>query len=394
MKISDIIKQSLIERRIITEDEVGQQTRSYDLNNPDDVLNAAKSNECWKQWGLSKTPGDYALPNNYTITYRGQQKTIPKQTRALYDPISKEFYLGEKIQGESDKDNTYFYGFSVENKEGFRWRCNSLRSIEQSGTRNITPVQQKLLDDYLATYGNVYTQIGGKGKVAKDIRELTYKDGTSIWDKNSGIPPEGNFVYIQQTLYNVEPNQLANVADYLKNNGWTLDVPPMTDPKYRYGQPLVSIYPDLGNQVSKDVKVYPTTSSGDVTKSGILGRETIDKTICMPAIKYLTSCVKNKTQNVCQDDSKRLKNVETAAKCYYGVKKGSGSKDSTKLMGGILGQQDELMSLLTPEAGKFGIGSRVRELEASLNESKKPKNIDNTIRKHLLENIRHKNSLK
>ena len=97
MKISDIIKQSLIERRIITEDEVGQQTRSYDLNNPDDVLNAAKSNACWKQWGLSKSPGDYALPNNYTITYRGQQKTIPKQTRALYDPISKEFYLGEKM---------------------------------------------------------------------------------------------------------------------------------------------------------------------------------------------------------------------------------------------------------------------------------------------------------
>ena len=392
MKISNIIKQSLVERRLISENEVGQQTRSYDLNNPEDVLNAVKANECWKKWGLTKLPSDYPIPNDYTITYRGQQKTIPKQTRALYDPTDKDFFLGEKIQGESDKDNTYFYGFNVETKQGFRWKCDALRSVDQAGTRNVTPAQQKLLDDFLSTYGGVYTQIGGKGMVAKDIRELKYEDGRSIWDKNTGIPVEGNYVYVQNALYNVKPNQLAGIAKNLDSKGWTLTEPLMDTPEYTAKRRMIDLFPDLGKYgLTADVMIYPKDASkiAGVTTDRRFGNGVkLNKETCKPAIQFLSKCMNSGGQSVgCNEPNKVNDNKLTAAKCYVFTLENPQFK-------GILGLGDELSLLYNnPNRLKFGIGNEVSQIQrntkgANVNEG----SIISTIKNHLLENIRNKNS--
>jgi len=403
MKIENIIKNALVERRLISEDEVGQQpsgqsTRSFDLNNPEDVLNAAQKYDCWKQWKLDKKPIDITTKKEFKISYRNQEKSIPAGTRFLYSaPL---LFFGEKIQGESDKDNTYFYGFDSQNLsnnlfKGFRWTCSSLRSVDQSGTRNVTPSQQKLLDDFLATYGSVYTKVGGQGKVAKDITDLKYKDGRTVWNDDVGIPPKGNFVYVQETLYNVEGNQLIEVAEWLKNNGYTLNVPPITDPAFNQGQSLITMLPALKKyNLPADVKAYPIDATFVKTKTGFTGNEIIgktDKNSCTAAIKYLTACLKNSGQSEpCQDVKQRAFNVDYAAKCYLNFNKEK-AKNPTKLLGGIFGPEDELMRLVNVSNNVYGIGTRVRELKStsSMNESKR---IDYTIKNHLLENIRNKNS--
>jgi hypothetical protein len=61
------------------------------------------------------------------------------------------------------------------------------------------------------------------------------------------------------------------------------------------------------------------------------------------------------------------------------------------LLGGIFGPEDELMKLVNVSNNVYGIGPRLRELKGSMsmNESKK---INLTIKRHLLEGIRRKNS--
>lgn len=395
MKISNIIKQSLVERRLISENEVGQQTRSYDLNNPEDVLNAVKANGCWKKWGLTKLPSDYPIPNDYTITYRGQQKTIPKQTRALYDPTDKDFFLGEKIQGESDKDNTYFYGFNVETKQGFRWKCDALRSVDQAGTRNVTPAQQKLLDDFLSTYGGVYTEIGGKGRVAKDIRGLKYIDGRSIWDENTGIPPEGNYVYIQDTLYNTEPNQLLKIAKDLENAGWTTVTPFENTPEFRKARRLNDLFPGPGRE---NIMLYPKDASkitSVTTDRRLGGGVKMNKEVCKPAIQFLAKCMEQNGEYAgCDNPNKVNDDKYTAARCYY-------STLTNPQFKGILGLGDELKDLNdNTKKTMFGISNEVAQLERNLSNANKNRSIASvnegslvyTIKNHLLENIRNKNS--
>jgi hypothetical protein len=394
MKIGNIIKKALVERKLISEVEDGQQpsgqsTRSYDLNSPEDVINAAQQYECWKQWGLTKKPIDSITKKDFRISYRNQEKVIPKGTRFLY---SEPFlFLGEKIQGETDKDNTYFYGFDKNNLsnnlfKGFRWTCKSLRNVDQAGTRNLTPAQQKLLDDFLATYGSVYTKVGGQGKVAKDITELKYKDGRTIWDENVGVPPKGNFVYVQETLYNKEPDQLLAAEDFLKKSGYTLEVPPLGDPRLGYGLKIINIFPQIKDKVGPDVMVYPITSTPSVTKTGT---DKVDRQQCTTAIKYLSKCSRVLKGGDCDDVKVRIANINTAALCYMQLRKErTKAKNPTKMLGGIFGPEDELEKLVTLVNNPFGISKRLREL-GSVNESK---NIDSTIKKHLLESIRIKNS--
>jgi hypothetical protein len=404
MKIDNIIKKALIERGLISEQVVdnttqqtGRETRSFDLNNPQQVLNAAQQYDCWKQWGLKEKPIDATFKQEYRFSFRGNVVTVKPNETYLLGP-NKLVFLGRQAEGESDKDNTYFYGFDGSNIynnlfQGFRWKCNSLRNVDQAGTRNITPAQQKLLDDFLDTYGSVYTKVGGQGKVAKDISELTYKDKRSIWDENVGVPPKGNFVYVQETLYNVEPNQLIAVADYLKNNGYSLEVPPMNDPAFSQGISLINIFPKLKQyNLPADVKVYPTKATFAPTRTTNSGDIKVDKNACTVAIKYLTTCLKNSGQSEpCQDVKQRMKNVDTASMCYLNLTKEK-ANNPTKLLGGIFGPEDELMRLVNVSNNIYGIAPRIRELKSSvsMNESKR---IDSTIKKHLLESIRTKNSL-
>jgi hypothetical protein len=401
MKIGNIIKKALVERKLISEVEGGQQpsgqsTRSYDLNSPEDVINAAQQYDCWKQLGLPKKPMDSITKKDWEIKYRNQPKVIPAGTRFFYsEPM---LFLGEKIQGESDKDNTYFYAFDKNTFQGARWTCKSLRNLNQAGTRNVTPAQQKLLDDFLATYGNVYTEVGGKGKVAKDITELKYKDGRTIWDENVGIPPKGNFVYVQETLYNVEPDQLANASEYLKDNDWTLTVPGIEQPTYKQGMSFTSIFPELKGIVPSDLQVYPVKELSAPTKEGTLK---VDRKSCTDAIKFLKECKRTSGTAVglrCNDISIKTKNINTAALCYTNLEKAGGdAKNPTKMLGGIFGPEDDLITLRNLPSADFGIGDRVSELKGrrtvkqntTLTESRR---IDSTIKKHLLESIRTKNS--
>jgi hypothetical protein len=64
------------------------------------------------------------------------------------------------------------------------------------------------------------------------------------------------------------------------------------------------------------------------------------------------------------------------------------AKNPTKMLGGIFGPEDELEKLVTLVNNPFGISKRLREL-GTVNESRR---IDSTIKKHLLESIRTKNS--
>lgn len=388
MKIGNIIKNALVERKLISEVEDGQQpsgqsTRSYDLNSPEDVINAAQQYDCWKQLGLPKKPMDSITKKDWQIRYRNQPKVIPAGTRFFYsEPM---LFLGEKIQGESDKDNTYFYAFDKNTFQGARWTCKSLRNLDQAGTRNLTPPQQKLLDDFLATYGSVYTKVGGQGKVAKDITELKYKDGRTIWDENVGIPPKGNFVYVQETLYNKEPDQLLAGVDYLTKNGYTLEVPPLGDPRLGYGTKIIDIFPKIKDMVGPNVLVYPT-STPSVTKTGT---DKVDRQQCTAAIKYLSKCSRVLKGGDCDDTKKRIANINTAALCYMQLRKErTKAKNPTKMLGGIFGPEDELEKLVNLGNNPFFIGKRLREL-GSVNESRR---IDSTIKKHLLESIRTKNS--
>jgi hypothetical protein len=390
MKIGDIIKNALVERRLISEDETGQSTRSYDLNNPEDVINASLANECWKQWGLTKKPIDSTTKKDYKISYRGQEKVIPAGTRFLYsDPF---LFLGEKIQGESDKDNTYFYGFDSKNLtknqfNGFRWKCSALRESDQSGTRNVTPIQQKLLDQFLSTYGSVYTQMGGNGKVAKDIRDLKYEDGRSIWDKNSGIPPEGNYVYVQETLYNIKPNQLATIAKNLDTKGWTIVEPSMDTPEYTSKRRMIDLFPDLkAYGLTDKVFIYPKDASklsGVVSDKRFGANVKMNKETCIPAIQFLNKCnTSNGEAEGCKDPNKVNDNKYTVARCFI-----SSRQNPTKK--GLFGPEDELQKLYNSNQ-RFGIGREVAQLERNnLNES-----VDSVIKTHLLENIRRKNSQK
>jgi hypothetical protein len=394
MKIENIIKKALVERKLISEVEDGQQpsgqsTRSYDLNSPEDVINAAQQYECWRQWGLTKKPIDGTTTSDYKMSYRNQEKVIPKGTRFLFS--APFVFLGEKIQGETDKDNTYFYGFDRDNIsnrlfKGFRWTCKSLRNLDQAGTRNLTPAQQKLLDDFLATYGGVYTKVGGQGKVAKDITELKYKDGRTIWDENVGVPPKGNFVYVQETLYNKDPGQILAAKDFLEKAGYTLEVPPLGDPRFGYGSKIINIFPEIKDKVGPDVMVYPITSIPSVTKTGT---DKVDRQKCTTAIKYLSKCSRELKGGDCDDVKTRITNIDTAALCYMRLRKErTKAKNPTKMLGGIFGPEDELEKLVNIVNNPFGISKRLREL-GSVNESK---NIDSTIKKHLLESIRTKNS--
>jgi hypothetical protein len=226
---------------------------------------------------------------------------------------------------------------------------------------------------------------------------VTFKSGKPVFDENTGIPPKGNFVYIQTGLENLDINQLASIAKYLDDNNWSLTVPSMSEPSFNQGRSVVSIFPrakDYG--LSDNVKVYPKKAENVTytpTKTNVLGKDVTDKASCTKAINYLTACMKNPFKNAdCQNASTRVKNVETASMCYLELSKQK-TKNPTKLLGGIFGPEDELMRLVNVSNNVYGIGPRVRELggTSSMNESKK---INLTIKKHLLENIRQKNSWK
>jgi hypothetical protein len=281
--------------------------------------------------------------------------------------------------------------------KGFRWRCKQLKTLDQAGTTSLSQAQQSRLDSYLKTDGSVYTKVGGPGLEAKEVSTLTFKSGKPVFDQNTGIPPKGNFVYIQTGLENLDINQLASIAKYLDDNNWSLTVPSMSEPSFNQGRSVVSIFPrakDYG--LSDKVKVYPKTVDNVTytpTKTNVLGKNVTDKASCTNAINYLTACMKNPFKNAdCQNASTRVKNVETASMCYLELSKQK-TKNPTKLLGGIFGPEDELMRLVNVSNNVYGIGPRVRELggTSSMNESKK---INLTIKKHLLENIRQKNSWK
>ena len=396
MKIGDIIKQTLVERRIISEEETGQQTKSYDLNNPQQVLDAALANGCPTQWKIS--PKDLRsrvkVDRNYTITGEsGQTIVVPKGTNSIQDAGNGDYFLGNKFS--EDGDNTYFWGFSP-NGEGFRWKCDALRSVDQAGTRNVTPAQQKLLDDFLSTYGGVYTQIGGKGMVAKDIRELKYEDGRSIWDKNTGIPVEGNYVYVQNALYNVKPNQLAGIAKNLDSKGWTLTEPLMDTPEYNSKRRMIDLFPDLG--VTSDVMIYPKDASkiASVTTDRRLNKtkSKLNKEVCRPAVQFLAKCINSSGRSSgCKDSYKVNDNKLTAAECYLAT-------ESNPQFKGILGLGDELSMIYNnTKQTIFGIGKEVDQIQRNIQGAKnKPQSSVNegslvsTIKNHLLENIRNKNS--
>jgi hypothetical protein len=402
MKIENIIKNALVERRLISEDEVGQQpsgqsTRSFDLNNPEDVINAAQQYDCWKQWGLDKKPIDSTTKKEQKFSYRNQEKSIPAGTRFLYsDPL---IFFGEKIQGETDKDNTYFYGFDKSNLststnlfKGFRWTCKSLRSVDQAGTRNITPAQQIVLDNYISTFGSVYTKVGGIGQVAKDISELQKPDGTTIWDENVGVPPKGNYVYIQKALYNIKPNQLLGIADSLDKKGWTLKEPLMDTPEYTAKRRMIDLFPDLKSYgLTSDVMIYPkdaSTLSGVTMDRKIGGGEKLNKEVCKPAIQFLVKCMNSGGQSTGCNDSNRVNNEKyTAARCYV-------STIQKPQFKGILGLGNELSLLYNnPNRLKFGIGNEVSQIQRNTkNTNVNEASLTSTIKNHLLENIRNKNS--
>jgi hypothetical protein len=412
MKIDNIIKKALFERGLISEAagdpttaKTGQETKSFDLNDPNQVINAALMYNCWQQWGLKSKPADGVFNQEYKFSYRGKPVSVSNNERYLMSgPITSNplVFLGRKAEGEVDSDDTWFMGFNSADKfndlyKGFRWRCKQLKTLDQAGTTSLSQAQQSRLDSYLKTDGSVYTKVGGPGMEAKDVSTLTFKSGKPVFDENTGIPPKGNFVYIQTGLENLDINQLASIAKYLDDNNWSLTVPSMSEPSFNQGRSVVSIFPrakDYG--LSDNVKVYPKKAENVTytpTKTNVLGKDVTDKASCTKAINYLTACMKNPFKNAdCQSGSTRVKNVETASMCYLELSKQK-TKNPTKLLGGIFGPEDELMRLVNVSNNVYGIGPRVRELggTSSMNESKK---INLTIKKHLLENIRQKNSWK
>ena len=398
MKIGDIIKQTLVERRIISEEETGQQTKSYDLNNPQEVLDAALANGCPTQWKISPKDlrANVKVDKDYTISGDSGTIVVPKGTRAIQDGANGDYFIGNKIS--SDTNNTYFWGFGTDG-QSFRWVCNALRSVNQAGTRSVTPAQQKLLDDFLSTYGSVYTQIGGEGKVAKDIRELTYEDGRSIWDKNTGVPAEGNYVYVQERLYNVKPDQLTGIAKNLDSKGWTLTEPLMDTPEYNSKRRMIDLFPDLGEDgLTSDVMIYPKDASkiASVTTDRRLSKtkSKLNKEVCRPAIQFLAKCMNDSGRSSgCKDSYKVNDNKLTAAECYLAT-------ESNPQFKGILGLGDELSMIYNnTKQTIFGIGKEVDQIQRNIQGAKnKPQSSVNegslvyTIKNHLLENIRNKNS--
>jgi len=402
MKIDNIIKKALFERGLISEvvddpttAETDQETKSFDLNNPQQVLNAAQQYDCWKQWGLKEKPIDKTFRKPYKFSFRGKEVGVkPDET---YLQSGTLVFLGKQADGESDKDNTYFYGFDSADQynnlyQGFRWRCKSLKTLDQAGTGSLTKAQEDRLMSYLSTDGSVYTKVGGPGLEAKEVSELKFKSGKPVFDENTGIPPKGNFVYIQTGLENLDINQLLSIADYLEKNNWSLTVPSMSEPTFNQGKSVLSIFPkakDYG--LTANVKVYPKNATYTPTKTTSSGKVKTDKTSCTNAIYYLTTCMKNPFKNAdCQNASKRIVNIDTASMCYLDLQKEK-TNNPTKLLGGIFGPEDELMKLVNVSNNVYGIGPRLRELKGSMsmNESKK---INLTIKRHLLEGIRRKNS--
>ena len=402
MKIDNIIKRALFERNLISEDlgdpttaKTGQETKSFDLNNPQQVLNAAQQYDCWKQWGLKEKPIDKTFRKPYKFSFRGKEVGVkPDET---YLQSGTLVFLGKQADGESDKDNTYFYGFDSADQynnlyQGFRWRCKSLKTLDQAGTGSLTKAQEDRLMSYLSTDGSVYTKVGGPGLEAKEVSELKFKSGKPVFDENTGIPPKGNFVYIQTGLENLDINQLLSIADYLEKNNWSLTVPSMSEPTFNQGKSVLSIFPkakDYG--LTANVKVYPKNATYTPTKTTSSGKVKTDKTSCTNAINYLTTCMKNPFKNAdCQNASKRIANIDTASMCYLDLQKEK-TNNPTKLLGGIFGPEDELMKLVNVSNNVYGIGPRLRELKGSMsmNESKK---INLTIKRHLIEGIRRKNS--
>lgn len=407
MKIDNIIKKALIDRGVISEAvgdpttaKTGQDTKSFDLNDPQQVLDAAQQYNCWQQWGLKSPPTDGTFNKEYKFSYRGKPVSVGNTDRFLISgpiPSNPLVFLGKKAEGESDSDDTWFMGFNSADKfndlyKGFRWRCKSLKTVSQAGTGKLSQAQQSRLDSFLSTDGSVYTKVGGPGMEAKDVSTLTFKSGKPVFDENTGIPPKGNFVYIQTGLENKDINQLAELEKYLEGKNWSLTVPPITDPRYKQGRSVLSIEPAAAKYGLKgDVMAYPATATFKPEKETRSGKSKTDKAACTKAINYLTACMKNPFANKdCQDATIRIQNIDTAAICYFDLNKAK-EKNPTKLLGGIFGPEDELMRLVNVSNNPYGIGSRLRELEASMrmNESTK---IDLRIKKHLLEGIRRKNS--
>jgi hypothetical protein len=400
MKIGDIIKQTLIERRIISEDEPaqqvrsGQETRAYNLDNPQEVLDAALANGCATQWGVkpNQLRANVKVDRNYTISGDSGTIVVPKGTRAHQDGENGDYFIGNKIS--EDPNNTYFWGFGTDG-QSFRWVCNALRSVDQSGTRSLTPAQDLALKGFLKTYGSVYTKMGGEGKTAKDVRELEYPDGRPVFDKSTGIPPEGNYVYVQDRLYNIKPNQLAGVAKDLQLSGWTLTQPLVNTPEYNYRRRMIDLFPELKNfGLTQDVMVYPIKASQlqNVVADKRFGGVKMSKEVCGPPIKFLKKCMDTSGGYAgCDDPNKINDNKYTAARCYTSTQKNPQFK-------GILGLGDELQSLYdSPD--KFGIGKEVTQLQKiEGNVDERPLTRVNegslvfTIKNHLLENIRNKNS--
>lgn len=401
MKIGDIIKQTLIERRIISEDEPaqqvrpGQETRAYNLNDPQEVIDAALANGCSKQWGINPNDlrANVKVDKDYTISGDSGTIVVPKGTRAIQDGANGDYFIGNKIS--EDPNNTYFWGFGTDG-QSFRWVCNALRSVAQSGTRSLTPAQDLVLQEFLKTYGSVYTKMGGQGMSAKDVRELEYADGRKVFDKSTGIPPEGNYVYVQDRLYNIKPNQLAGVAADLQLSGWTLTQPLVNTREYNYRRRMIDLFPELGDfGLTTDVMVYPKDASkmASVTTDRRLGGGVkMSKEVCGPPIKFLKKCMDSSGMDAgCDDPNKVNDNKYTVARCYNSTVKNPQFK-------GILGLGDELTALYN-SPDKFGIGKEVAQLERiKQNTKERPLTSVNegslvyTIKNHLLENIRNKNS--
>ena len=388
MKIGDIIKQTLIERRIISEDDTDRKTRSFNLDNPQEVLDAALANGCATQWGVkpNQLRANVKVDRNYTISGDSGTIVVPKGTRAHQDGGNGDYFIGNKMS--EDPNNTYFWGFSPDG-QSFRWVCNALRSVDQSGTRSLTPAQDLALKGFIETYGSVYTKMGGQGKTAKDVSELEYPDGKPVFDESTGIPPKGNYVYVQDRLYNIKPNQLSGIAKNLDDKGWTLTQPLKDTREYNYRRRMIDLFPDLKEDgLTNDVMVYPkdaSTLSGVTMDRKIGGGVKMNKEVCKPAIQFLAKCMKQNGQYDGCDDPYRVNNSKyTAARCYDATSQNPQFK-------GILGLGDELSTLYSnPNKSIYGIGNEVSQL--GRNKKVNEGSLTSTIKNHLLENIRNKNT--
>lgn len=396
MKIEDIIKKAISETKLISEQEtprLGQETKSVDLTDPESVLDAALRYNCSEEWGVGNVK-DVTAPVDMKFTYRGKEFQIPKGRRYLTTgPIEGgEFvFLGRQIPEESTNDNTFFYGFNKTDKNGFRWLCSSLKTVQQAGTDTLTPAQKERLDAFLSTDGSVYTKVGGAGLEAKEVSELKFRSGKPVFDQNTGIPRKGNFVYIQTGLENKDINQILAVQQYLEGQGWTLTVPDITTPAYGKGRRVIDMVPDIKKYgLTGQEMVYPTgkATTPTVSKTSMSGKkEKADRQTCTPAINFLFKCFNSKGVGEGCDDLAKINNSKlVAAKCYQV----SRTQKGTKFAKGMFGPEDELMTLVR-DRGRFGIQQELQQMERNIdiNESVK---LSETIKSHLLENIRMKNS--